>query len=104
MNVKTIVNGKGETQATHIEIPINGSGGKLGMHAVENLVSLISMFKDMSTKKEIHAQIYVIYGYATCCQLCGFMSRENMDDIMNIAKDLADNELIRVREGGNHGE
>lgn len=31
MRSKTIVNGKGEPQATRIEIPIEGGGGALGM-------------------------------------------------------------------------
>ena len=45
MRVKTIVNGKGEPQATEIAIPIEGTGGELGQRAVINLTSLISGLK-----------------------------------------------------------
>ncbi len=45
MRSKTIINSKGERQATRIEIPIEGAGGELGQRAVINLTSLIAGLK-----------------------------------------------------------
>ena len=42
MRSKTIINSKGQRQATRIEIPIEGAGGELGQRAVINLTSLIA--------------------------------------------------------------
>lgn len=46
MRSKTIINSKGEPQATRIEIPIKGAGGALGMQAVTKLTALISGLKN----------------------------------------------------------
>ena len=97
MRNKTIVNGKGKPQATRIEIPIEGGGGALGMQAVTNLTTLIGGLKDVKTEEELKTHIYMIYGYAACCQQCGFMTEKNTDDLMHMAECLADNELIRIK-------
>lgn len=50
MRSKTIVNSKGEPQATRIEIPLKGSGGALGMQAVTKLTVLISGLKNTKNR------------------------------------------------------
>ena len=60
MRVKTIVNGKGEPQATEIAIPIEGTGGELGQRAVINLTSLISGLKTMKTEQDVVTHYHII--------------------------------------------
>ena len=50
MRSKTIINSKGEPQATRIEIPIKGAGGALGMQAVTKLTALISGLKNKKNR------------------------------------------------------
>lgn len=100
MRSKTIVNSKGEPQATRIEIPIEGSGGTLGKMAVINLTALISGLKEMKTEQDIIARYYMICGFAVCCQKCGFLTEKSTDDLMHITENLADNELARVAAEG----
>lgn len=97
MRSKTIVNGKGEPQATRIEIPIEGGGGALGMQAVTNLTALISGLKNTQTEYDIVQHFYTIQGYAMCCRDSGFLKHESTLDILKMAEHLADNELIRIR-------
>lgn len=73
------------------------------MKGIKNLVTLICMFNKLNTEAEIIAHIYVVYGYTLCCQLCGFVTEKYVDDVMNIAERIADNELKRVKGGGNYG-
>ena len=96
MRSKTIINSKGEPQATRIEIPIEGGGGALGMQAVTNLTALISGLKNMKTEQEVVAHYYTICGFAACCQQCGFMTEKSTDDLMHMVEHLVDNELARV--------
>lgn len=96
MRSKTIVNGKGEPQATRIEIPIEGAGGELGQQAVINLTTLINTLKDMKTEQEVVARYYTICGFAICCNQCGFITEKSADDLMNMVEHLVDNELARV--------
>lgn len=94
MRSKTIVNGKGEPQATRIEIPIEG--GELGQRAVINLISLISGLKTMKTEQEVVTHYHIICGFATCCELCGFMTEKSTNDLMHMVEHLVENELARV--------
>ena len=96
MRIKTIVNGKGEPQATRIEIPIEGSGGALGMQAVTNLTALISGLKNMKTEQEVVTHYHIICGFATCCEVCGFMTEKSTNDLMHMVEHLVENELTRV--------
>lgn len=96
MRTKTIINSKGEPQATHIEIPIEGAGGKLGEMAVINLTSLIAGLKGMKTEQDIVTHYHIICGFATCCQLCGFMTEKSTDDLMHMVEHLVENELART--------
>ncbi|EOS48521.1 hypothetical protein C810_00401 [Lachnospiraceae bacterium A2] len=96
MRSKTIVNGKGEPQATRIEIPIEGGGGALGMQAVTNLTALISGLKNMKTEQEVVTHYHIICGFATCCEVCGFMTEKSTNDLMHMVEHLVENELARV--------
>ena len=96
MRSKTIVNGKGEPQATRIEIPIEGGGGALGMQAVTNLTALISGLKNMKTEQEVVTHYHIICGFATCCKVCGFMTEKSTNDLMHMVEHLVENELARV--------
>lgn len=88
MRVKTIVNGKGEPQATEIAIPIEGAGGELGKRAVINLTSLISGLKSMKTEQDIVTHYHIICGFASCCETCGFMTEKSTNDLMHIGSHL----------------
>ena len=96
MRSKTIVNGKGEPQATRIEIPIEGGGGALSMQAVTNLTALISGLKNMKTEQEVVTHYHIICGFATCCEVCGFMTEKSTNDLMHMVEHLVENELARV--------
>ena len=96
MRSKTIVNGKGEPQATRIEIPIEGGGGALGMQAVTNLTALISGLKNMKTEQDVVTHYHIICGFATCCEVCGFMTEKSTNDLMHMVEHLVENELARV--------
>ena len=96
MRSKTIVNGKGEPQATRIEIPIEGGGGALGMQAVTNLTALISGLKNMKTEQEVVTHYHIICGFATCCEVCGFMTEKSTNDLMHMVEHLVENELAIV--------
>lgn len=100
MRSKTIVNSKGEPQATRVEIPIKGVGGALGMSAVANLTKLINGLKNMKTEQDVITHYYIICGFATCCQLCGFMTEKSTDDLMHLVEHMVDNELVRVAAEG----
>lgn len=104
MRSKTIVNGKGEPQATRIEIPIEGGGGALGKQAVINLTKLISGLKAMKTEQDVVTHYHIICGFATCCQSCGFLTEKSTNDLMHMVEHLADNELIRVRAAAKGGQ
>lgn len=104
MRSKTIVNSKGEPQATQIEIPIEGGGGVLGKRAVINLTALISKLKDMKTEQDIIAHYYMICGFAACCQQCGFLTEKSTNDLMHMVEHLVENELARVEAEGKGGQ
>ena len=103
MRSKTIVNSKGERQATKIEIPIEGAGGALGMQAVKNLTVLINGLKHTKTEFDVFQHYYTICGYIQCCRDCGFLTGDSPADIMKIAEHFTDNELARVRAAEGKG-
>lgn len=96
MKIKTVVNNEGEQQRTRIEIPIEGNGGALGMHAVQGLVNLIGALKDQKTPKDVQEHWYIITGFASCCEYCNFLTEKSMDDLMHVAEELAENEYKRA--------
>lgn len=98
MRSKTIVNGKGEPQATRIEIPIEGGGGELGKQAVINLTALINRFKHTKTGYDVLQHFYTVEGYTICCRDCGFLTEESAVSLLQMAEHLADNELTRIKE------
>ncbi len=96
MKLKTIVNGQGEPQKTQVEIPVEGTGGELGIRATMNLTALISGLKNMKTGQDVITHYHIICGFATCCQVCGFLTEKSLNDIMHMTEYLAENELARV--------
>lgn len=96
MKIKAVADAKGEIAKTQIEIPIKGSGGSLGINAILNLTKLIEALKGLKTVDEVVHHWYVICGYAICCQQCGFITEESMDDLMHMVECLVDNELEKV--------
>ena len=98
MRTKVILDKSGQTQAKRIEIQIEGIGGALGMEAVTNLTSLISGLKNMKTEGEVVTHYHIICGFATCCEVCGFMTEKSTNDLMHMVEHLVGLELARVRE------
>lgn len=90
MKVKTVINSKGEQAGSRIEIPIEGAGGELDMHAVKCLVNIIGDLQNQKTPEEITAHLYIIHGFVLCCGCCGFLSKESLDDITNMAEEMAE--------------
>ena len=104
MRSKTLTNSKGEPQATRIEIPLEGIGGKLGQRAVINLTSLIDGLKNMKTEQEVVTHYHIICGFATCCEVCGFMTEKSTNDLMHMVEHLVEYELARVEAEGKGGQ
>lgn len=100
MKIKTVINSRWELQTTQIEIPIEGTGGELGRRAVINLTSLIDGLKRMKTEQDIVIHYHIICGFATCYQLCGFMTEKSTNDLMHMVEHLVENELTRMSAGG----
>lgn len=101
MNIKVKMGRDGEIQETQTAIPIKGVGGALGRHAVASLANLINALKEKKTAGDITAHYYIICGFATCCESCGFMTEESTDDVMHLVEHLINKELERAeREGG----
>lgn len=97
MKFNTVINSKGEPQASKIVISIEGSGGETGKHAVVFLARLIESIKETETEQQVVEYYYIIAGCAICCKECGFLSEGNLDDLMHLVEHIVDNELIRVR-------
>lgn len=100
MRSKTIVNSKGELQETRIEIPIDGAGGELGQWAVTNLTQLIAGLQNMKTEREVVTHYHIICGFATCCEVCGFMTEKSTNDLMHLVEHLVEKELTKVGAEG----
>lgn len=96
MRSKTIVNSKGEQIVKKIEIKIKGTGGETGKKANVNLISLINGLKEMKTQEEITTHYLIIAGFATCCEVCGFMSEESTNEVMHLVEYLVEKELARA--------
>ncbi len=91
---------KGNLQETRVEIPLNGGGGELGMHAARNLVAHIDGLKAMETEEELQICSYAICGYALCCKECGFLTEKSVDELMELMEQLAENERKRIAARG----
>lgn len=96
MKVKTIVNSKGEPQASKIVIPMEGSLGKTGKQAMTYLTMLINSIQETKTEEEIFEYYYIIAGYAICCKECGFLTEKSLDDLMHLLEHIIDIESERV--------
>lgn len=97
MRIKTRVNGSGEIQETQTMIPIEGAGGELGRKMVINLTNLISGLKLKKTEEDVVRHYYIICGFATCCQMSGFLTEESTNDVMHIVEHLVDMEIKRAQ-------
>lgn len=104
MNVKVIMNDKGEVQKTSIQLMIEARNDGLGRLALEGLTKQINIFKRFETESEICLHKTLLYGYTLCCQDCGLVSKKSGDDLLRLIDELAKNELVRVREDGTHGK
>lgn len=104
MRAKTIINAKGEQQATRIEIPLEGGGGALGMNAVKGLTAMISRLKEEKTPEDIVDLWHMICGYAICCQTCGFLTEKSVDDLMHTVEVLAEIEIERAKQQTGEGK
>lgn len=104
MKVKTVINSKGEQMKSQIEIPLEGSGGELGKQAVMNLISLTDGLKNMKTVQDVAMHYYIIFGFAMCCQSCGFLTEKSTDDFLQMVDHLASNELVRAGEEAKGGQ
>lgn len=100
MIVKALVNSKGKLEDSRIEIKIQGSGGKLGKMAVENLASLIKEFGEMKTEEEIGSHAFMITGYVMCCIVCGFLTAESGKEVIEMIIYHVAKERKRVAAGG----
>jgi len=98
MKIKTVINSKGEQQGSCVEIPVEGGGGALGMHAVQNLTSLIGGLDEKKTIKEITVHWYIICGFALCCHACGFLTEKSMDELMYTVEEIANDKLTAAKE------
>lgn len=70
---------------------------------VTNLTHLISGLKLQKTEEDVVRHWYIICGFATCCQMSGFLTEESTNDVMHIVKHLVDVEIERAQkeeEGG----
>lgn len=99
MRAKIILDKNGVTQATQIQIPIDGAGGELGKQAFIKLTALISGLKRMKTEQDIVTHYHIICGFATCCEVCGFMTEKSTNDLMHMVEHLVENELARLETG-----
>lgn len=100
MNVKTIVNSKGEPQVSKIMIPLEGGGGAAGKQAVTKLTERIENIKGAKTGEEVLIHYYAICGYGLCCMDCGFLTEKSLDDLMHLVQHIVENELCRVEAAG----
>lgn len=100
MNIKTVVNSKGEPQASQIMIPLEGSGGETGKKAVLFLTRLIESIKETKTEQQVAEYYYIICGYAICCKECGFLTEKSLDDLMHLVEHIVDLEVHRTGVAG----
>lgn len=98
MRIKTKVNSAGEIQETQTLIPVEGAGGEMGRQAVINLTKLISGLKAMETEEDVVRHYYIICGFATCCQMCGFLTEKSTDDVMHMVEHFVDIEMARAKK------
>lgn len=100
MKVETIVNSKGDPQASKIMIPLEGGGGAAGRQAVTKLTKYIEGIKGAKTGEEVLIHYYSIVGYGLCCRDCGFLTEKSLDDLMHLVEHIVENELDRVSAAG----
>ncbi len=103
MRINARVSKEGEIRETNTIIPIEGAGGELGRQMVTNLTHLISGLKLQKTEEDVVRHYYIICGFATCCQMSGFLTEESTNDVMHIVEHLVDVEIERAQkeeEGG----
>lgn len=104
LRIKAKVSGTGEIQETQTIIPIEGAGGELGRQMVINLIKLISGLKDMKTEEDVKKHYYIICGYATCCQMSGFLTEKSTNDVMHMVEHIVDIEIARAQDKEEDGQ
>ena len=85
-------------------IPIEGKGGELGRQMVINLMNLINGLKLQETEEDVIRHYYIICGFATCCEMSGFLTEESANDVMHVAEHLAEVEVERAQREGKGGQ
>lgn len=98
MRISARTNKEGEIQETQTIIPIEGAGGELGRQMVINLTNLISGLKNQKTEVDVVRHYYIICGFATCCQMSGFLTEESTNDVMHIVEHLVEMEIERAQK------
>lgn len=104
MNVKAIMNDKGEVQKASMQLMIEARCGGLGRLTLEGLIEQINIFKRLETKNEMCLHKALLYGYTFCCQDCGLGTKKSGDDLLRLIDELAKNELVRVQGDGTHAK
>ncbi len=79
-------------------IPIEGAGGELGRQMVVNLTNLISGLRLQKTEEDIVKHYYIICGFATCCEMSGFLTEESTNDVMHLVEHIVDMEIARAQK------
>lgn len=98
MRIKIRASGSGEIQETQTMIPIEGAGGELGRQMVVNLTNLISGLRLQKTEEDIVKHYYIICGFATCCEMSGFLTEESTNDVMHLVEHIVDMEIARAQK------
>lgn len=104
MRINARTNRKGEIQEIQTVIPIEGAGGELGRQMVINLTKLISGLKLQKTEEDVIRHYYIICGFATCCEMSGFLTEESTNDVMHIVERIVDMEVKRAQREGEGGQ
>lgn len=104
MNVKAIMNDKGEVQKASIQLMIEARSDGLGRLALKGLTEQINIFKHLETESEIYLHKALLYGYTFCCQDCGLVTKKSGDDLLRLIDELVENELVRVQGDGTHAK
>lgn len=102
MNVKVIMNDKGEVQKTSIQLMIEARNDGLGRSALDGLAEQINIFSRLKTKSELYLHKALLYGYTFCCQDCGLVTKKSGDDLLRLIDELVKNELVRVQGDETH--
>lgn len=104
MKIKVRMDKEGEVQESQTIIPIEGAGGELGRQMVINLTRLISGLRLQKTEEDVVKHYYIICGFATCCEMSGFLTEESTNDMMHLVEHLVDAEIERAQKEEKGGQ